>query len=107
MMLVYPGIFYAWKSHGLEEAADDHIHFWYDSMNDCYQNKMPIEKICAYIEAISDEDYEQIARDSQTPGFTYKRGTRKGSVLHTYTKAYTEADTTPAFFVCAKNIFIL
>ena len=58
MMLVSPGIFYAWKIYGLDEAADDHIHFWYDSMNDCYQNKMPIEKICAYIEAISDEDYE-------------------------------------------------
>ena len=58
MMLVCPGIFYAWKSHGLEELADDHIHFWYDSMNDCYQNKMPIDMICAYVEAISDEDYE-------------------------------------------------
>ena len=34
MMKVCPGIFYAWKSHGLEEAADDHIHFWYDSIND-------------------------------------------------------------------------
>lgn len=58
MMRVCPGIFYAWKSLGLQEAADDHIHFWYDSMNDCYRNKMPIDMICAYVEAISDEDYE-------------------------------------------------
>lgn len=58
MMLVSPGIFNVFKKHGLEIAADDHVNFWYDSMNDCYQNKMSIEMICAYVEAISDEDYE-------------------------------------------------
>jgi|TARA_Y100000289_G_scaffold50747_1_gene51697 hypothetical protein len=58
MMLVSPGIFQSFKSHGLDIAADDHVNFWYDSMNDCYQNKMPIDMICAYVEAISDEDCE-------------------------------------------------
>ena len=43
-----------------EIAADDHVNFWYDSMNACYQNKMStFEMICGYdVEAISDEDYE-------------------------------------------------
>ena len=98
MMRVCPGIFYAWKNHGLKEAADNHVNFWYDSMNDCYQNKMPIDMICAYVEAISDEDYEQIARDSRGAGSPHTRGTRGYPVKGTYTKAYTEADTTSAFF---------
>ena len=58
MMLVSPGIFNSFKSHGLDVVADDHVNFWYDSMNDCYQNKMPIDMICIYVEAINDEDYE-------------------------------------------------
>ena len=57
-MLVSPGIFNSFKSHGLDVVADDYVNFWYDSMNDCYRNKMPIEMICTYVEAISDEDYE-------------------------------------------------
>jgi hypothetical protein len=58
MMKVCPGIFYAWRSRGLQEAADDHIHFWYDSINECYKNKVSICKICAYLDAITNEDYE-------------------------------------------------
>ena len=38
-MLVSPGIFNVFKKHGLEIAADDHVNFWYDSMNDCYQKQ--------------------------------------------------------------------
>lgn len=58
MMLVSPGIFNSFNSHSVDIAADDHVDFWYDSMNDCYQNNMRIDIICGYVEAINDEDYE-------------------------------------------------
>ena len=35
---------------------EDNIDFWYDSLNDCYANRMPIEMICTYVEAITDSD---------------------------------------------------
>lgn len=56
-MKVCPGIFYALKIHNDLIYACDHIDFWYDSLNDCYSNQMPIDMVCAYIEAINDEDY--------------------------------------------------
>jgi hypothetical protein len=37
---------------------EDNIDFWYDSLNDCYANRMPISMICTYVEAISDDDNE-------------------------------------------------
>lgn len=36
-------------------VIEDNIDFWYDSLNDCYENKMDFVMIGAYIEAINDE----------------------------------------------------
>jgi len=36
-------------------VIQDNIDFWYDSLNDCYENKMSFDMIGAYIEAINDE----------------------------------------------------
>jgi hypothetical protein len=41
-----------------ETIVEDNIDFWYDSLNDCYVNNMPIEMVCTYVEAIMDEDTE-------------------------------------------------
>jgi len=41
-----------------ETIVEDNIDFWYDSLNDCYENNMPIEMVCTYVEAIMDEDTE-------------------------------------------------
>ena len=38
--------------------VEDNIDFWYDSLNDCYNNDMPIDMILTYVEAITDEDSE-------------------------------------------------
>lgn len=57
-MRVCPGIHYALKSRGAETIVEDNIDFWYDSINKCYENKMPIDLICTYVEAIGDEDME-------------------------------------------------
>ena len=42
-----------------ETIIEDNIDFWYDSLNDCYNNSMPIDMVLTYIEAITDEDSEQ------------------------------------------------
>ena len=36
--------------------VEDNIDFWYDSLNDCYANDMPIDMVCTYLEAITDSD---------------------------------------------------
>ena len=41
-----------------QTIIEDNIDFWYDSLNDCYANRMPIEMICTYVEAITDDDTE-------------------------------------------------
>ena len=38
--------------------VEDNIDFWYDSLNDCYANRMRFDMIATYVEAISDEDTE-------------------------------------------------
>ena len=59
MTLFCPGIYHALKQSNCPDLiADDHINFWYDSLNDCYKNQMPINMVCAYIEAINDDDTE-------------------------------------------------
>ena len=40
--------------------VEDNIDFWYDSLNDCYENDMPIDMILTYIDAIDDEDTEWV-----------------------------------------------
>tara|TARA_Y100000004_G_C8748765_1_gene341446 strand:- start:55 stop:228 length:174 start_codon:yes stop_codon:yes gene_type:complete len=57
-MRVSPGIHYRFASHGVETIVEDNIDFWYDSINDCYENNMPIDLICVYVEAIGNEDME-------------------------------------------------
>ena len=41
-----------------DTIVEDNIDFWYDSLNDCYTNDMPIDMICTYVDAINDEDSE-------------------------------------------------
>ena len=36
-------------------VIEDNIDFWYDSLNDCYENQMDFVMISSYIEAINDE----------------------------------------------------
>ena len=49
---------YAVKYSNPHTIVEDNIDFWYDSLNDCYANLMPIKMICTYVEAISDDDIE-------------------------------------------------
>ena len=41
-------------------TTQDHVDFWYDSLNDCYNNDMSIFTVLTYIEAITDEDSEGV-----------------------------------------------
>ena len=41
-----------------ETIIEDNIDFWYDSLNDCYNNAMSIDMVLTYIEIINDEDSE-------------------------------------------------
>jgi hypothetical protein len=41
-----------------ETIIESNIDFWYDSLNDCYNNDMPTCMLLTYIEAITDEDSE-------------------------------------------------
>jgi hypothetical protein len=59
MTVFSPTIYHGLKQHNASDLIiDDNIDFWYDSLNDCYRNQMPIEMICTYIEAINDDDTE-------------------------------------------------
>ena len=49
---------YAVMCNNPHTIIEDNIDFWYDSLNDCYANRMPISMVCTYVEAISDDDYE-------------------------------------------------
>ena len=40
--------------------VEDNIDFWYDSLNDCYRHGVEFELISMYLEAIDDEDTEQV-----------------------------------------------
>ena len=42
-----------------QTIIEDNIDFWYDSLNDCYNNDMAIDMVLTYIEAITDEDSEE------------------------------------------------
>ena len=42
----------------IHTIIEDNIDFWYDSLNDCYNNGMRFDMIGLYIEAIIDEDFE-------------------------------------------------
>lgn len=59
MVLFCPGIYHALRQANADDLIiDDNIDFWYDSLNDCYRNQMPIDMVCTYIEAINDDDTE-------------------------------------------------
>lgn len=59
MVLLSPTLYKcAWDFNPDTNEIEDHIDFWIDSLNDCYNNAMPIEMICTYIDAITDEYYE-------------------------------------------------
>ena len=38
----------------MKQDVEEHVDFWYDSLNDCYTNCMTVDMICAYVEAIND-----------------------------------------------------
>ena len=42
----------------MKYEIENHVDFWYDSLNDCYRNGMPTFMLLTYIEAITDEDSE-------------------------------------------------
>ena len=59
MTVFCPTIYQALKERNCPDLnLDNHIDFWYDSLNACYTNQMPISKICAYIKAI--DEHEEI-----------------------------------------------
>lgn len=63
MTVFSPTIYQALKEHNCPDLnLDDHIDFWYDSLNDCYTNQVSISKICTYIQAIN-EHYELTANN--------------------------------------------
>jgi len=51
MILLSPTLYKLSQSNDHQE---EHIDFWYDSLNDCYSNGMETEMILSYIEAIND-----------------------------------------------------
>ena len=59
MIVFCPTIYRALNQRNCSDLIiDDNIDFWYDSLNDCYKNQMPIDMVCTYIEAINDDDTE-------------------------------------------------
>ena len=59
MVVFCPTIYHALDQRNCPDLIiDDNIDFWYDSLNACYTNQMPISKICAYIKAI--DEHEEI-----------------------------------------------
>ncbi len=59
MTVFSPGIYRELEKYNDSDLIiEDNIDFWYDSLNDCYTNKMPISMVCTYIEAINDDDTE-------------------------------------------------
>lgn len=59
MIVFCPTIYHALNRRNCPDLIiDDNIDFWYDSLNDCYKNQMPIDMVCTYIEAINDDDTE-------------------------------------------------
>ena len=48
----------ALNHNNIHTIVEDNIDFWYDSLNDCYNNGMRFDMIGLYIEAIIDEDSE-------------------------------------------------
>ena len=63
MIVFSPTIYQALKERNCPDLnLDDHIDFWYDSLNDCYTNQVSISKICTYIQAIN-EHYELTANN--------------------------------------------
>jgi len=47
-------------SYDSTTTTQDHVDFWYDSLNDCYNNDMSIDMVLTYIEAITDEESEGV-----------------------------------------------
>ena len=57
-MRLSPTLHKAAMNYNSPTIVEDNIDFWYDSLNDCYENDMPIDMILTYIDAIDDEDTE-------------------------------------------------
>ena len=51
-MKLSPGLHYA---NPTLTNLQDNIDFWYDSLNDCYDNHIRFKLIATYVEAINDE----------------------------------------------------
>jgi len=58
MVLLSPTLWRYSMNFDSQTIIEDNIDFWYDSLNDCYNNDMAIDMVLTYIEAITDEDSE-------------------------------------------------
>ena len=54
MVLLSPTL---WR-YSMKFDIEEHVDFWYDSLNDCYTNCMTVDMICTYVEAINDYEME-------------------------------------------------
>ena len=57
-MRLSPTLHYSAMNYKSVTIIEDNIDFWYDSLNDCYDNRMSFDMTGLYIEAITDEDTE-------------------------------------------------
>ena len=57
-MKLSPTLHKAAMTYNSDTIVEDNIDFWYDSMNDCYENDMGFDMIGLYLESINDEDME-------------------------------------------------
>jgi hypothetical protein len=57
-MRLSPTLHKAAMTYSSPTIVEDNIDFWYDSLNDCYQNDMSIDMILTYLDAIDEEDTE-------------------------------------------------
>ena len=58
LMRLSPTLHKTAMTYNSPTIVEDNIDFWYDSLNDCYYNDMPIKMVLTYVEAITDEDSE-------------------------------------------------
>ena len=57
-MKLSPSLHKAAVAYNSPTIVEDNIDFWYDSLNDCYENDMGIDMILNYIDAIDECDSE-------------------------------------------------
>ena len=43
------------QSHNPHCIVEDNVDFWYDAIQDCYENQLPNEYVMMYLDAINEE----------------------------------------------------